>query len=604
MSAIDRRILPEKIRSNRGAFRIAGIYLVVAGLWILFGDRLAQVAATSPAEYRTLATAIDWCFALVTGFLLFWLIRQETAAIQERESQIRLIADSVPVMIASIDSERSYRFFNRAYRDLYAIPPARVGGKCLEEVLSAEADPHHAGYIDQVLAGREVSFDQSIVDPKGEKRFFSVSYIPDIAADGQVRGFYSLRTDITGRVQAEAEREALLAENGRQKALLDAIFEADPSCLAVLVGAEMRIAYANPAYRFLTPEISFDPIGKPYAEVWAPEASLGLHDQVREMVETGRPFKAYPFVRVFPDGTRRIFKFQGRRIDWQGQQAGLLTLWDVTDQEEAKHLLSAELDLRRQAEAALAARNEEIQAMTQQLWQASKLATMGELAASVAHEINNPLAILSLRVENLETKLPDSFPGKNDLTIMGQEIDRIARIVSNLLQFSRSGERRFSSLNIVEEIDSTLELVQTHLANRSIQLEEEISSQTPLIFADRQQMRQVFLNLITNASDAMPEGGTLKIKVRPSEDGSQVMIEMQDTGIGIPPEDLPRLTDPFFTTKPEGKGTGLGLAICRRIIDEHQGTFEVTSPGRDQGTTARIALPRKTNSSSLAEETD
>jgi signal transduction histidine kinase len=113
-----------------------------------------------------------------------------------------------------------------------------------------------------------------------------------------------------------------------------------------------------------------------------------------------------------------------------------------------------------------------------------------------------------------------------------------------------------------------------------------------MIPADRQQLRQLFLNLFSNASDAMPEGGTLTIRV--SVEGQNVAIEITDNGQGIAPQDLQRVMDPFFTTKPEGKGTGLGLAICRRIIQEHGGTITVTSAGvPGQGTVVRLTLPGK-----------
>jgi signal transduction histidine kinase len=246
---------------------------------------------------------------------------------------------------------------------------------------------------------------------------------------------------------------------------------------------------------------------------------------------------------------------------------------------------------RKQAEVELKARNEEIHTMTQQLWQTAKLATMGELAASVAHELNNPLAILSLRVELLANKIPEDSPGHSDLEIMEQEIERMAALVSNLLNFTRPGERQISSLDICEEIDQTLELMHSHLIHRNISVQRDYAPERTLVQADRQQMRQVFLNLFTNANDAMQQGGILTVRVRPGSGKSPVVIEVQDTGAGIPAEDLPRLMEPFFSTKPEGKGTGLGLAICRRIVEKHQGSIQISSPGRDQGTTVQITLP-------------
>ena len=166
-------------------------------------------------------------------------------------------------------------------------------------------------------------------------------------------------------------------------------------------------------------------------------------------------------------------------------------------------------------------------------------------------------------------------------------------LVANLLQFSRRSQQQVSTVDVGEEIDSTLTLTEFHLRNRRIAVARQFDPRVPMIHVDRQQLRQVFLNLVTNASDAMPEGGTLTIRTaeRTLEDGAKaVVIEFVDTGVGIAPEHLPKVMEPFFTTKPEGKGTGLGLPICRRIVQEHGGTLDLESY-LGQGTTVRITLP-------------
>jgi PAS domain S-box-containing protein len=532
------------------------VYLIVGALWILFSDSLVGAIAINPAMQTALSVLKGWLYVLVTAALLYVLIRGETNAIHERETQLRVVTDAMPALIAYIDANHRLLFANQKYREWFGLTDPRTTGKCIEEVLPPEIYQSFSTYLDAALAGSTVTGDHRIIGQEGESGYFHSNYVPDVDRGGAVQGLFVLINDITERKQAEAEREQLLAENQRQKAVLDAIFEADPSGLAVLAGSQMQIVYANPAYRYMTPDITLNPVGQPYALVWPPEGGIGYHDQIRQVLENGRPFKSNHFERIFPDGTSRIFKFHGRRIEWDGQPGCLLTLWDVTEQEEAQAQLSAELAQRRQAETALAARNEEIKAMTQQLWQASKMVTMGELAASVAHEINNPLAILSLRVESLESQLTEGFPGKKDVEIMGIEIERMAGLVSNLLQFSRSGKRHLSSLDVQEELDNTLELVHSYLAHRHIEIQEEITPSTPMVIADRQQLRQLFLNLITNASDAMPEGGTLKVDIHPEPDGSQVMVELQDTGVGIDPRDLPHVVEPFYTTKPEGKAPG------------------------------------------------
>ena len=148
-------------------------------------------------------------------------------------------------------------------------------------------------------------------------------------------------------------------------------------------------------------------------------------------------------------------------------------------------------------------------------------------------------------------------------------------------------------MDIRQELAKAVELIQHHLRKRLINVVQEFAPDTPTIFADRQKLRQVFLNLLTNASDAMPQGGTLTLRTAPAtlDDGKPaVLIEFADTGVGIPAENLEKIMEPFFTTKEEGKGTGLGLAICRRIVQEHHGTIQIVSEV-GKGTTVRIVLP-------------
>jgi PAS domain S-box-containing protein len=239
---------------------------------------------------------------------------------------------------------------------------------------------------------------------------------------------------------------------------------------------------------------------------------------------------------------------------------------------------------------------EEVRAMTQQLWQAAKLASVGELAASIAHELNNPLATVCLRVESVLARTPADDPRRRALEIVDQEARRMGELVANLLQFSRRSDGQVSTVDIGQELTRAVDLVHHHLRKRLISVVVDFAPDTPMIFADRQKLRQVFLNLLTNASDSMPHGGTLTLHTAPATLGSEcttaVQIELEDTGTGIAAENLERIMEPFFTTKEEGKGTGLGLAICRRVVQEHRGTILIVSEV-GKGTTVRLVLPVK-----------
>src|SRR6266404_49567 len=268
------------------------------------------------------------------------------------------------------------------------------------------------------------------------------------------------------------------------------------------------------------------------------------------------------------DGTNIDVEITSHAIDFGERPARVVLANDVTEKVRAQ---------------------EQLAAMTQQLWHASRLTTMGELSASIAHELNNPLATVGLRVESLLMQMADDHQERRSLEIITQEVDRMAGLVENLLQFSRRSHRQVSTIDVREEIVNSVEFVHYYLRTRKIEVVREFADPLPTIQADRQQLRQLFLNLLTNASDAMPQGGKLFVRVFATwlEGTEAVAIEFADTGEGIAPEHLEKIWEPFFTTKPEGKGTGLGMAICRRIVEEHGGTIQIESE-RGRGTTVRM----------------
>ena len=310
-----------------------------------------------------------------------------------------------------------------------------------------------------------------------------------------------------------------------------------------------------------------------------PDDMARLRQVVEVAVADGTPYEI-ELRAIRKDGETRVCMARGvAEMETGGREVRRLfgSLQDITE--------------RKAAQDALLAKNEELKAVTQQLWQAAKLATMGELASSIAHELNNPLATVSLRIESLTAQTSQDDKRLRELEIIGQEIERMGNLVTNLLQFSRRSQQQISTVDVREEIEKTFELVEYHLRKNNVKVIREFAPDVPFIHADRQQLRQLFLNLYTNAGDAMPQGGTLTVRVMARPEAKQVYIEIADTGAGIPPDILPKVMETFFTTKPEGKGTGLGLAICRRIAQEHQGTFDIVSEGiPGKGTRVCIAL--------------
>jgi signal transduction histidine kinase len=207
--------------------------------------------------------------------------------------------------------------------------------------------------------------------------------------------------------------------------------------------------------------------------------------------------------------------------------------------------------------------------------------------------LNNPLATVSLRLESLADQVAGDKEKSRAVEIVADEVERMGNLVGGLLEFSRRGHQQISTFDICDEIEKAIALIENYLRNRRIEVVQDFANGLPTVQADRQQLRQVFLNLLTNASDAMSHGGNLIVRVKSAklESGRRgISIEFIDAGTGISAADLEKIWEPFFTTKPEGKGTGLGLAICRRIIEEHHGTISIASR-LGEGTTITILLP-------------
>jgi signal transduction histidine kinase len=229
--------------------------------------------------------------------------------------------------------------------------------------------------------------------------------------------------------------------------------------------------------------------------------------------------------------------------------------------------------------------------LEQHLLQTSKLASIGKLTAGISHEIGNPLASISSLIQELKSLKTESEEDieftDEALHTINTHIDRIARIVRSLGDFARTSSTEKIPSKIPEIIDRTLNLVKYDKRFRNIQLTTEISD-IPLLHINPDKMQQVFLNIILNALDAMPGGGSLIITAKKS--GAFVEVSFKDTGSGIEENTINRIFDPFFTTKQTGKGSGLGLSICYGIIKEHNGTITVKSR-KGEGATFTIKLP-------------
>ena len=228
---------------------------------------------------------------------------------------------------------------------------------------------------------------------------------------------------------------------------------------------------------------------------------------------------------------------------------------------------------------------EDLKKTQEQLIQSSRLSALGQLSAGVAHEIRNPLTSIRILIHSLLDRLSPEDIRREDIEVIENEIERINQIIKQFLDFARPSKPKMERVDINQLIADTLLLLFHELVEQEVEVEQDLMP-LPYILADREQMRQIFINLILNAMQAMPGGGRLKVST--AVEGSHVRICFQDEGRGIPESIKEKLFEPFFTTKEEG--IGLGLSITKRIVEDHQGRIEVDS-SEGEGATFAVILP-------------
>ncbi len=263
---------------------------------------------------------------------------------------------------------------------------------------------------------------------------------------------------------------------------------------------------------------------------------------------------------------------------------------------EREKLLSANIEELNEVHAALREkiqaieeRDARIRSLDEILTRANRLSSLGELAASIAHEIKNPL----ISIQGFAKRISDSSDVekmRDYARFVAKESQRLSEVLLHLLDFSHMSEPEKERLNLNAVVDDTLLFAEHHLTRfKHIDLTVEKEENLPKVYADKIYMQQALLNIIMNAAQAMPEGGPLIIRTGVREAG-WVWLSVSDKGAGIEPEHLERIFDPFFTTKEKGVGTGLGLSLTKKLVEANKGKLEVESV-KGQGSTFRILLP-------------
>ncbi|HRY29713.1 MAG TPA: ATP-binding protein, partial [Elusimicrobiota bacterium] len=245
---------------------------------------------------------------------------------------------------------------------------------------------------------------------------------------------------------------------------------------------------------------------------------------------------------------------------------------------------------------------DKLQEAQENLIQSERLAAIGRISSSLAHEINNPLVAVLGNAQLLLTEIPEDNPWRKDVEVIERCALTCKRLLHEVLGFARRDDFKLVGTNVHWIINKALMLTQQRLANRNVQVEKMLMSDSPLVQASEPHLEQVFVNLIVNAQQAMPNGGTLKIHtyhipaVASSDPDAPpapdlIAVEFKDTGTGIIKENLKKILEPFFTTKKPGEGTGLGLSVCNDIVKKHHGHLVIESEGKGMGSTITVRLP-------------
>jgi len=328
---------------------------------------------------------------------------------------------------------------------------------------------------------------------------------------------------------------------------------------------------------------------KCYSELWK-ESSPCESCVTGKVFETGKAQQAITWEAGLDGKKFYLERFSFPIVDKEGKVEYAVEIFrDITERkllEEDREQQRLELGKRvREIRHAY----EELKSMQNKLLQAEKMASIGLLASSLAHELDTPLTTISGYCELLEEDIRDEKL-LSRIKIISEQIIKCQKTIRNLLDFSRKSTCEKKICNIHHLINNTLLLVEHRLKIHKINLHKTFDEDVPPLLVDGNQIQQVILNLVNNAVDALPQGGNMFIETRLNKEAKSVEIVFDDNGIGISGEDLKRVFDPFFTTKEPGRGTGLGLSICNNIISAHNGKITLESR-LGNGTRFVVSLP-------------
>jgi PAS domain S-box-containing protein len=475
--------------------------------------------------------------------------------LRRAEQEIRTISDNVPGLVSYVDKDGCYRFVNGRYEEWFRIPRSRIVGRHLVEVLGEKAFDRISVHVKRVLSGKRVSFEDEIHYSEIGRRWVQVEYVPDADTAGKIKGYFALITDVTERKRTE---EAL--REGEER--FSTIFHASPISIAIARIKDSTIIDVNPAWEKVTGFSRDEAVGHTSTELglWInPDDRNRLIDKLRQ----GGTVKDFELRLRHKTGLLTDMLMSAEFIELGGEPCLLTLAQDITS----------------------------LKQLEQEVRASQRMNTIAQVAAGVAHEVRNPLNGILAVTEALSLTLQEDQERKPYLDHIRSQVDRLAGLMQDLLELGKplkpaplEGKRLLEICKAaVEEWEhyGSCKANQVHLICRP-----GISEIT--VLADATRLEQAFVNLLENGSQHSPEGSEIDFAIFETSD-FHLGVRIVDRGTGIPMENLPRVFDPFFTTR--RKGTGLGLSVVKQIIESHGGSVRIYNNDPPPGCTVEISLP-------------
>ena len=498
---------------------------------------------------------------------------------ESRKRHQQLILDSLPYRIMLVNGDMTISSINKTFALQKDLTYDEIIGRRCHEVRYGLDRPcseyNKPCYFEEVKKRRKtISTIHEYENEEGETRYEVITVSPILDESGNITKVLETSRDVTDRIalEKEVQKTSIFLRNVIESTV-DGIVVVDikGNVLIFNEGMERLTGYSAEAImnhghisNFYDIETARENMKKMRSDSYGP---IGKLNPTSMSIKT-------------KDGKEIPVTLSASIIFIDGEEIGSVGVF--TDMREILQM------------------KKELEDAHLQLVQSEKVASVGRMAAGVAHEINNPLSGILIYAELLKEKFETDTETSNDLKEIVEQTLRCKKIVSDLLEFSRQSIGKASSFKLDFLINKCLDLLIHQALFHDIEVKKKIQPDIPEIVGDMGQLQQVFTNLFVNAADAMEGEGTLLIKVLFNQEEDKFLIDVSDTGPGIPPELREKIFDIFFTTKPVGKGTGLGLSISQNIINLHNGTIRAKS-SHQGGTTFTIELPREALKSSKEE---